>query len=576
MLCCTTSCLICDQGVVMNIAIVVFGSIFSLISSLILAYVVLVSMMGPWIAPTIVLISSFCIKLFCKKISTMQTEYSLVALQTIGSVGGVVGTAIAFSFPMLYFLDPSYFNQLLKTPFVFFFIIGITTLSAGACGIFFANLFKHSFLEQEKLEFPVSKLIYTMISTQAQETQSRQTVVGFSLTFLFCIVRDGFIFFRGLLPRTISLFPSLFGAEYSFALFNGPTLWAIGFIAGSLILKPLIAGIISRYSLIPLINMHSHYLPVSLFKPLETESFILAFCSGLVVTETLFSITSYPKLIISTLRSWFSKTTFQKLFGNFFMSGIMPISHSPEQTTSSWAPYIEGSIALSTTLCFFYYFQFPFLAQLLTVFFTTIATYQMAYMSAKIGLLPFGRFSLFVMVPVMFFCSLTHFQLSLLCVFVSICGGVAADLLFDYKVGELCSIDAKKIYRYQWLGLIVTTIGIGFFLWLLFTTFQIGSPELFAKRGRTRALLIQATNFNFVVVILGALYGYVLSKCKINPALTLGGILMPTSISTGLLAGALLSKLSKKQDAYISFWSGVFASESLWILLSMLVLFLSR
>jgi len=65
--------------------------------------------------------------------------HQLVAIQTIGSVGGVIGTAIAFSFPMLYFLDPAYFNHLLANPFSFFILIGLTTFAAGSCGIFFCK-----------------------------------------------------------------------------------------------------------------------------------------------------------------------------------------------------------------------------------------------------------------------------------------------------------------------------------------------------------------------------------------------------------------------------------------------------
>ena len=92
--------------------------------------------------------------------------------------------------------------------------------------------------------------------------------------------------------------------------------------------------------------------------------------------------------------------------------------------------------------------------------------------------------------------------------FVSVCGGVASDLLFDYKVGQMCNIKFNRMHCYQWFGLIVTSLSMGFFLWILFTTFKLGSPELFAQRGKARALLIQSTHFNMWVLALGIFFGW--------------------------------------------------------------------
>ena len=131
---------------------------------------------------------------------------------------------------------------------------------------------------------------------------------------------------------------------------------------------------------------------------------------------------------------------------------------------------------------------------------TIIATYQISYLGGKIGLVQFGRFATFVMIPTMFIFRLDAVQITLLCVFVSVCAATATDLLFDYKVGELCEVEFSRIYRYQWLGLLVTALGLGLFLWLLFSNLQLGTAELFAQRGKSRALLIQSINFDWIVV----------------------------------------------------------------------------
>ena len=45
-----------------------------------------------------------------------------------------------------------------------------------------------------------------------------------------------------------------------------------------------------------------------------------------------------------------------------------------------------------------------------------------------------------------------------------------------------------------------------------------------------------------------------------------GGIIMPNSISIGLIIGASLSLLTRNKEDYLPFCAGVFASESLWVL----------
>ena len=85
--------------------------------------------------------------------------------------------------------------------------------------------------------------------------------------------------------------------------------------------------------------------------------------------------------------------------------------------------------------------------------------------------MPFGRFTTFVMIPVLVFFRLDYVQLTVLCMFTNICFGAATDLLSDYKVGELSGIPFHRIRHYQWLGLVVTSVSMGFILWLLFTHF---------------------------------------------------------------------------------------------------------
>ncbi len=561
----------------MNLFIIVPGVIFALLSSAVIAYVSMATMVGPWIGPTLVLVSSLMLKFRRFKPSDEVVHEELALIQSIGSVGGIVGMAIGFSLPTLFFLDPTYFRSLLASPLYFCAMITSICLSAGGLGIVIARMLSEKLIIKESLPFPVSHLIHRTITSHSDGREARAMLYGFFSTGIFCFLRDGFWFLKGILPRTLYVLRPFIGKELAISLW--PTLWAIGFTTGSFITIPLLAGMLAKYFVLYPINHHSLYIPFALFPVLSTTEFTVAFCSGLVLAEVAFGITRYPKMIWATMQSMIP-TYIQKLKAKGFSftsknhPGMLVVR--PELFVGIGTlvrTHAELIIVILASMMCLSFLEFTLATQFFLLSLVFIATYQIAYLGAKIGMVPFGRFATFVMVPTMLLFPLSYLQITMVCVFVNVCVGVASDLLFDYKVGQLCNISFEKVYRYQWLGLIVTSIGIGFILWLLFTHFELGSAELCAQRGRARALLIQSTGFNYWVLSLGILFGLAIKKIKINPALMLGGILMPNSISIGLILGGLSSRLFKQPDTHLPFWSGVFASESLWIIVGILMKF---
>jgi len=64
-------------------------------------------------------------------------------------------------------------------------------------------------------------------------------------------------------------------------------------------------------------------------------------------------------------------------------------------------------------------------------------------------------------------------------------------------------------------------------------------------------------------MILGALFGSLLNEFKMNPIMVLGGILMPMEWVLMLIAGGALAAMIKNAKDYQVFWSGVFAVNSI-------------
>jgi hypothetical protein len=217
-------------------------------------------------------------------------------------------------------------------------------------------------------------------------------------------------------------------------------------------------------------------------------------------------------------------------------------------------------------ITFLSYFAFPWYVQLYIIICSAITTYQIAAIAGRIGLALLGRFATFVMVPAMIIFNLNYVHLVFIATFVEMSGGIAADVLFGRKLAQLSDFSRAHMRQYQLLGLFVASVSIGIIFWLLINHFGLGSPELFAYRAQSRQLLIQAQQFDYGVLILGALFGMVLQALKLNPMLVLGGLLMPLDMTLGLVFGGLLAYLASDKESWYPLWSGVFAGNSLCML----------
>lgn len=565
----------------MTLPIIILGTIFSLFSCLVLSYVSIATMFGPFIAPVLVLMGSLVFRLTHSSKSRGEINHELTLLQTIGSVGGMIAIGIGFTLPTLHFLAPQEFSALINTPLYFCTLIGALCLTAGGFGIWLGRLFFRSLLQESKLSFPVGVMIHETITSQAQQQQARMLLKGSMFSWITCMARDGFsvgsvtvpsVLTSLGLPKNVPIFPSIFGKELIISFM--PMVWAIGFTAGMSIILPLIVGCFSKYLVVYPLNHHASLLPFSFFSPMSDEMFLTAFCSGIVIAEFAAGMSKYPTVILGWIRS--IKHNGIRFYVNALYNFIWGIGHAgaagpgehPVEEAMNFYDKVEGFLVLSSSMLLLWYLGFSLITSVGIMIGTGMVTYNICYMAGKIGLVAFGRFVTFVMLPALFLFSLTNLQITLLCVFCSIAMATASNLLFSAKVGDLEHVSRKKIHRYTWLGLVITAAAIGFCIWLLCTHFTLGSAELFGQRGRSRALLIQSFSFDLRIVSLGFLYGYALRLFRLSPTMVFGGLLMPNNLTIGLSIGALMSAYSKDAKSEHPLWSGMLAGDSLWELVS--------
>lgn len=514
--------------------------LLSIFSTAVMSYISMATPIGPWIDPTIVLCALLLFRLMGKLASTR----SMALITSASSIGGILATGFGFSFPTLYFVNPQLFNQWMQEPLYFIGILGGLALVAGGLGIWFAHIIADKLIEQDQLAFPIGQLVYKMIAVQHHLRKAYELIIGFVSTVVICIAQDGLFFFKGIIPKAFTLLSPAQLTVFSLPLIRldiWPMVWAIGFIMGYAMIVPLAIGALTKIILVDPLNTVS-------FAYLSNAEFILAFCSGMVLYGALLSFIDLPGQLIRTIKKISHKRSFKSI--NWSLRNGIEI----------------GCLGILSFL-FLSYFKFPFITQVYLLIGTLICTYQIAIIAGQIGLAPLGRFATFVMMPAVFLFPLDMLQIVFIATFVEVCGGVAADVLFNLKMGALTRIESQTIKYYQYLGLSVSALTIGIVFWLLIQHLHLGSAELFAYKAQSRQLLLHAKHFDYWVLLIGMIFGALLKYMRVNPMLVLGGLLMPLNLTLGLVIGGLLTLLTNNREEWEPFWSGVFAANSLWMLL---------
>jgi hypothetical protein len=404
---------------------------------------------------------------------------------------------------------------------------------------------------QEQLAFPIGELVHKMIAAHNQIKKTYELMVGFFGTTVFCFLQDGLFSFKGIIAKAFTLIPAFQVAIFQFPLIRFdmmPLFWAVGFVTGHVIALPLALGAVSKIIVVDPLN-------TLFFSTIVSGEFVLAFCSGMVLSSAIVGFVGMPTLVIQAAH----KITAGR-------QNVAALTNRLSRTD-----FFEMCIVFALMICFLTYFSFSVGAQAYVILFTFICAYQIAVIAGKIGLAQLGRFATFVMVPAMFIFKLDFVQIVFIATFVEVCGGVTADVLFGRKMALLANIERNKVKMYQYLGLLISALCIGAIFWLLISHFGLGSADLFAPRAQARQLLINAQSFNIYVVVIGFIFGFILKYIHMNPMLVLTGLLMPINYSIGLILGGLLTFLTKNKEEWYPLWSGIFAANSVWILIKTLL-----
>ena len=506
--------------------------ILALFSTAVMGYLSMATIIGPWVAPVIVLVAM----VFLMPVLQQSVfKNSLAVIVVASSLGGIISTAIGFSFPALYFLNQEMFNVWMSNPLMFCCFITFLVLSAGSLGFVIAYVIKDYLIVHKGLRFPVGKLVYDMIYMDNQRDGIYTMMSGMTCSLSFNVIITRF---------SESL------TTYMAALNMAPLLLSIGFVAGHVIAIPMLVGMLSRMFVLDFVR-------TEFFNVITEYDFIIAFCSGIVLSTVLMNAYDVMVLFYSSLRSY------RRLMVKDFIA-LLNIN----QSAFVWSSFSLGVCFIFLSLC-----QFYFVEQIYLIIFASLAAYYMTVSAGSIGIAQIGRFATFVILPAMYFFDLSYFHVIVVSTFVSVCSGVVVDLLFGYKLAQLANLSYEKIVKYQVCGFIISAVGVGFVFWFYINHFGLGTPELFAQKAQARSLLIQLNMFDYTVVGVGVLYGLLLNRFGIAPLIVFGGVILPSYMVGWLVLAGAVSYLVADQERHYPFWFGLYAMHAVFMMIQALFSF---
>lgn len=532
--------------------------IFVFFAVVVQSFISMATPVGPWIEPIVALFMLLLVRgvsLFSKRIEIAQGTRVACLITVAAGTGGAVATAFGFSFPTLYFLDKALFNSWMESPFsIGLFASGIT-LVCGALAFYLVNMLEVQTLNNAAMPFPIGQMVGRVLSATQELKHSIMLVVGFALSFIFSIVQ----WIWQLIPQTMTIFSGATISIFRFPMLAVQTnlvlvFLAIGFIAGSLLVVPLVVGIVSKIILIE--PLQKLFFPAIPFK-----TFLIAFAGGIMLQEAVLSLLKLPPLILSGMR-WV-----QGLLRRDQTSKDQNVVLLKSGMKSfGWLLFVFG-----IGIAYLSYYGFSIISQWYLYFFTVVCVQQALVIGGKAGMAPMGRYATFIMLPGLLLFNYSHTQAMMVSLFVWLVGMLTVDLFFGRVAGLIVKIDRRSIITFQAIGLVLSALFIGPVCWLLINSFGLDSPELCAQRAQARALLVTAWQFDPVILMIGALFGFILQRLKINPILVFTGLVIAEQFSLLLIAGGILALLVKNRADWEPFWSGVFAAGSLAMLIKVFI-----
>lgn len=489
-------------------------TMFAGFSQAMTSYLIMHWSLGPWVGPVFVVV---CMALAVPFVSQKWFQEHAIVTIAAGSIGGMVGLCLGMTIPSFYFLYKTEFLKWLADPIWFAGIISSLVFSAGVLAFLIAYILKNYLIVRLKLSFPMSKLIYDIISVEEYSNLHRLMWLGVGLASVWNIV----LFFVRFIFQSIVMQLQII-----------PLLISSGFIAGHLITIPAVIGLL--YHIFCVNFLHKYY-----FMQHSIKEFLIMFCLGMLVVQILYEV--LQRIINYRFDSFFSLSFIlphlknKKIIVLFLFALLISVL------------LLHGLGERLYELCFI----FPLLI---------VIALNIAKIVGEVGIVDINGFVWCVLLPFLHSSNMSAMNLLLIATFITLFLGIVVDLVFSYKLTSLASISYRRVVKYQLLGFFVATVTSGIIMWFYAQSFSRESLYLFAQDAQALDTLINFGAFNYKIFICGALSGLLVLLAKESLLAVAGMTLMAPHVSIWLIISGLATFLVKDPKKLYPLWFGVYAA----------------
>lgn len=491
-------------------------------------------------------LSMAILRTFFKKVSILENNL----VQTIASVGEGLAAGVIFTVPALFLLGDR------PSPSRIFLLAAL----GGILGVLFMIPMRRYIIVQEhgKLPFPEGTACAEILkSGESSRSKALMAFLGIFVGALHKMCSSAFYLFKEAPSWIIAPFQ-----KTQFSMDCTPALLGVGFIVGPRIAALLFAGgALGWWVLIPLIRMFgtgdamifpAHTAIAQMSSEDIWSDYVRYIGAGAIATGGILSLFKIAPLIGKTL-----KVGFDELFQGFSLKQQQKI-RTDRDISLRWL--VLGSLAIILTLWLFPGLPMNFLTILLLVL---IGFFFVAVTSLTVGIVgstsnPVSGMTittLLITCLVFVLLGWTERIYLIAALTMSVVANVAIALAGttsqDLKTGFLLGATPRLQQIGEIIGVILPALAIGSTLYLLDKAYGFGSAQMPAPQGTMMALIAKGViegDIPTTLVIIGVVIGLMLEMLKL-PILPFAiGLYLPLSLTTGIMAGGVVSAFVKKRQ----------------------------
>jgi putative OPT family oligopeptide transporter len=451
-------------------------------------------------------------------------------VQTIASAGESLAAGVIFTIPAFLLLN-------YNVDYLYIFIVACV---GGILGVLAFIPFRKRFIEEEDkvLPYPEGRACAEVLLSPSRGKDVIYIIVGFVYGFLTRILINVFSFLKSSFSFIIDKF-SQFSIELS------PALIGAGYILGLKISSYIFTGgILAWFVLIPLISyLTSNYDFYNVW-----NNYIRYIGAGGVLVGGVISFAKNYKAFETFLKFRISKDDLPLFF-------ILPTF-------------------LLLILVLYITFKFNILGIILAFIFAIIFTGISGRIVGIVGSSsnPISGMTIATLLIVSIIIKnvgYTGFEGIFIAItigaIVCISAAIAGDISQDLKTGFLVNSRPINQEIAQIIGVLASSIVIGYILILLNKAYVIGSKELSAPQATLMSIILKSSfegNLPWILLLIGGVIAIIFELININALAVAVGLYLPLDLSTSIFVGGLFSKIFHRNYGVI-YSSGVIAGDSL-------------